>query len=113
MREVEVGGGEGLDVMNVDVVNGEALAGAEVETATHTVHFQVAVDLAALFERRLFVDEPFPVLALLDAPRVELPRLLRVGVLHLLTRVAALALLGLGAVAAAARNNLKMMLPQQ
>ena len=63
MREVEVGGGEGLDVVNVHVVYGEALAGAEVETAADPVHFQVAVDLAALLERRRLVDKPFPVLA--------------------------------------------------
>ena len=112
VREVEVGRGEGLDVVNVDMVYGEALAGAEVEAAADPVHLEVAVDLAALLQRRLLVDEPLPVLALLDAPRVELPRLLGVGVLHVLARVAALALLGLGAVAAAAGHQLRSLGPR-
>ena len=124
VREVEIGGGEGLDVVDVDVVDGEALPGAEVEAATYSVHLEVAVDLAALLQRVLLVDKPLAVLqfenfnfppkpilkqlylALLDAPGVELPCLLGVGVLDVLTRVTALALLSLGPVAAAAGHHL-------
>jgi hypothetical protein len=80
MGHVEIGGGEGLDVVDVNVVDGERLSWSDVKGAAHPVDFQGSVDLAAFAERALFcVGEGRPVLALLDAARVELPVLLSVG----------------------------------
>ena len=45
VSDIEVRGGVGLDVVDVDVVDWVGLAGRNVEAASHTVHLQVSVDL--------------------------------------------------------------------
>ena len=45
VRDIEVWGGVGLDVVDVYVVDGVGLPGGDVEAAPHTVHFQVTVNL--------------------------------------------------------------------
>ena len=77
MRHVEVARREGLDVVDVNVVDGERLPGRDVEGAADPVDLQGAVDLAALAQGSLFgVRISGAIFALLDAARVELPILL-------------------------------------
>ena len=42
---VKVGGGERLDVMHMNMVDGVGLARRNMETPSHPVHFQVTVYL--------------------------------------------------------------------
>ena len=45
VADVEVWRGEGLDVVDVDVVDGVGFPGGDVEAAPHPVHLQVTIDL--------------------------------------------------------------------
>lgn len=48
VRRVEAGRGVGLHVVYVDVIDGEALAGSNVEATAHPIHFHVSIHLTTL-----------------------------------------------------------------
>ncbi len=86
-----------LEVVHVHVAVAEAAAGRDVEVAHDLVHPQPALDAAPLLALLVQPLAEVLALALLDAlTPPEGPRLLRVGVLDLVARVAAAGLLGGG-----------------
>jgi len=74
--------------VNVELADGEALAGRKVEAAGHAVDLQVALDAAALLEGVLIAALVLA-LALLDFVHCHIPLAQPVGVQHFLARVAA------------------------
>lgn len=89
---VEPTGGERLHVVHVDVADGEALAGRDVEASPDAVDLHVAVNLAALVESLRFKAEfayghlSFALLKLLQR---RIPLFFPVRIDHVLASVAA------------------------
>lgn len=77
-----------LEVMDVELSDGEALAGSKVKTARHSIHLQVPLDATA-FLKGIFVCTLVFSLALLDLVHLDVPLAQPVGIKHLLAGVAA------------------------
>lgn len=74
--------------MDVELADGEALAGRKVKAAGHSIHFQVTLDATALLEGVL-VAAFVLALTLLDLVHGHGPFAQPVGVENILARVAA------------------------
>ena len=98
MSDVEVWRCKWINIMDMNVIDHETLAGSNVKAPSDPIDFQIPVNLTAFFQSSLFYFWSQPVPTLFDTPRIKFPGFDPVSFSDIVASIATFSLWRFGAV---------------